>query len=117
MKIARHVRKLEAYTPGEQPKSLKVVKLNTNENPYPPSPECAKVLARFPLDRLRRYPDPVFAELRGELAKLAGATPERIFVGNGSDEVLSDYLRLDALSRELEESKDELSNIYQKWLQ
>ena len=89
MKIARHVRKLEAYTPGEQPKSLKVVKLNTNENPYPPSPECAKVLARFPLDRLRRYPDPVFAELRGELAKLAGATPERVFVGNGSDEVLS----------------------------
>jgi len=89
MRIAKHVRRLEAYTPGEQPKARNVVKLNTNENPYPPSPECAKVLAKFPLDRLRRYPDPVFEELRGELAKLAGTTPERIFVGNGSDEVLS----------------------------
>ena len=89
MRIARHVRRLEAYTPGEQPKARNVVKLNTNENPYPPSPECAKVLAQFQLDRLRRYPDPVFEELRGELAKLAGTTPERIFVGNGSDEVLS----------------------------
>jgi histidinol-phosphate aminotransferase len=89
MKIAKHVRRLEAYTPGEQPKARNVVKLNTNENPYPPSPECAKVLARFSLDRLRRYPDPVFEELRGELAKLAGTTPARVFVGNGSDEVLS----------------------------
>ena len=89
MRIARHVRRLEAYTPGEQPKARNVVKLNTNENPYPPSPECAKVLAQFQLDRLRRYPDPVFEELRGELAKLAGTTPERVFVGNGSDEVLS----------------------------
>ena len=89
MKIAKHVRKLEAYTPGEQPKSLKVIKLNTNENPYPPSPECAKVLAKFPLGHLRRYPDPVVAELRCELARLARTTPERVFVGNGSDEVLS----------------------------
>lgn len=89
MKIARHVKRLEAYTPGEQPKSRKVVKLNTNENPYPPSPDCAKVLAGFSLDRLRRYPDPVFEELRKELAALAGTTPARVFVGNGSDEVLS----------------------------
>ena len=89
MKIARHVKRLEAYTPGEQPKSREVVKLNTNENPYPPSPDCARVLAGFSPDRLRRYPDPVFEELRQELAKLAGTTPERVFVGNGSDEVLS----------------------------
>ena len=89
MRIARHVKRLEAYTPGEQPKSRRVVKLNTNENPYPPSPNCAKVLAGFSPDRLRRYPDPVFEELRRELAALAGTTPERVFVGNGSDEVLS----------------------------
>ena len=89
MLIAKSVRKLEAYTPGEQPKAKNVVKLNTNENPYPPSPKCAAVLKNFDLDRLRRYPDPVFTELRAELAKLNGAKPENIFVGNGSDEVLS----------------------------
>ena len=89
MRIARSVRRLEAYTPGEQPKSRSVVKLNTNENPYPPSPACAKVLRDFDLDRLRRYPDPVFADLRAELAKLTGADSDCIFIGNGSDEVLA----------------------------
>ena len=89
MPIAKSVRRLEAYTPGEQPKSRGVVKLNTNENPYPPSPECAKVLASFALDRLRRYPDPVFTELREAIAKDIGAGSDRIFIGNGSDEVLA----------------------------
>ena len=89
MLITKSVRKLEAYTPGEQPKAKNVVKLNTNENPYPPSPKCAAVLKNFDLDRLRRYPDPVFTELRAELAKLNGCKPENIFIGNGSDEVLS----------------------------
>ena len=89
MMIAQHVRKLEAYVPGEQPKAKNVVKLNTNENPYPPSPACAKVLKGFDLDRLRRYPDPVFAALRDALAKLNKTTSDRVFVGNGSDEVLS----------------------------
>ena len=87
--VAAHVRRLEAYTPGEQPKAKNVVKLNTNENPYPPSPACAKVLAGFDLDHLRRYPDPVFAALRDALAKLNKTTSDHIFVGNGSDEVLS----------------------------
>jgi len=89
MRITRSVRKLEAYTPGEQPKAKNVLKLNTNENPYPPSPRCAATLRRFDLDRLRRYPDPAFSELRAALAKLSGARPENVFVGNGSDEVLS----------------------------
>lgn len=89
MRIARHVRKLEAYTPGEQPKARGVIKLNTNENPYPPSPDCAKALKSLDLDSLRRYPDPVFAELRATLAELNGAAPECVFVGNGSDEILS----------------------------
>ncbi len=87
--VAAHVRKLEAYMPGEQPKARNVVKLNTNENPYPPSPACAKVLKNFDLDHLRRYPDPVFAALRDALAKLNKTTSDHIFVGNGSDEVLS----------------------------
>ena len=89
MRITKSVRRLEAYVPGEQPKAKNVVKLNTNENPYPPSPKCAAVLKSFDLDRLRRYPDPMFSELRAELAKLNRTTPERIFVGNGSDEVLA----------------------------
>ena len=89
MRITRSVRKLEAYVPGEQPKAKSVVKLNTNENPYPPSPACAKVLMSFDLDRLRRYPDPEFSALRAALAKLNGARPENVFVGNGSDEVLA----------------------------
>ena len=64
MRIAESVRALTPYTPGEQPKDRSVIKLNTNENPYLPSPLVEKVLASFDLDRLRRYPDPVFTELR-----------------------------------------------------
>lgn len=89
MPIAKSVRKLVAYVPGEQPKSKNVVKLNTNENPYPPSPKCAEVLSGFDLDRLRRYPDPNFMALREAIAKLNGTTPDKVFVGNGSDEILS----------------------------
>ena len=89
MRITKCVRRLEAYTPGEQPKAKNVVKLNTNENPYPPSPKCAAVLKSFDLDRLRRYPDPEFGELRKSLAKLNRTRPENVFVGNGSDEVLA----------------------------
>ena len=89
MRIAKHVRALEPYTPGEQPKAKDVVKLNTNENPYPPSPRCREVLAKFDLDRLRRYPDPEFAALRAALAELNGTKPENIFIGNGSDEILA----------------------------
>lgn len=89
MRITESAKRLEAYTPGEQPKSKNVIKLNTNENPYPPSPKCAKVLASFDLDKLRRYPDPVFIALRKEIAKATGSKVENVFVGNGSDEVLS----------------------------
>ena len=89
MLITESVRKLDPYTPGEQPKAKQVVKLNTNENPYPPSPRCADVLKGFDLDRLRRYPDPVFTALRARLAKIWKTVPERIFIGNGSDEILT----------------------------
>lgn len=89
MRITRCVRKLVGYTPGEQPKSKNVIKLNTNENPYPPSPKCREVLSRFDLDWLRRYPDPECSDLRNAIAKLNRTTPERVFVGNGSDEILA----------------------------
>ena len=89
MMIAKHVRKLTGYVPGEQPKSKSVVKLNTNENAYPPSPKCAEVLKDFDLDRLRRYCDPDCTALREALAKLNHTTPDRVFIGNGSDEILA----------------------------
>lgn len=89
MRIARHVRKLEEYVPGEQPRAKSVVKLNTNENPYPPSPKCRAAIRAFDCARLRRYPDPNCSELCAEIAQLNGTTPERVFVGNGSDEILA----------------------------
>lgn len=89
MRITKLVKNLTAYTPGEQPKAMDVIKLNTNENAYPPSPRCAEVLKNFDLEKLRRYPDSVFTELRVALAKLHHTTIDRIFVGNGSDEILS----------------------------
>ena len=89
MRIAKSVRALTPYTPGEQPKDRSVIKLNTNENPYLPSPLVEKTLASFDLDRLRRYPDPVFTELREKIAARDGTVPARVFVGNGSDEVLT----------------------------
>ncbi len=89
MLITSSVHKLEAYTPGEQPKSKHVIKLNTNENPYPPSPKCRTVLKNFDIDQLRRYPDPVFMALREEIAKLNSTSTDNVFVGNGSDEILT----------------------------
>lgn len=89
MLITSSVHKLKAYTPGEQPKSKHVIKLNTNENPYPPSPKCRTVLKDFDIDQLRRYPDPVFMALREEIAKLNSTSTDNVFVGNGSDEILT----------------------------
>ena len=87
------VQELEAYAPGEQPQVAGLIKLNTNENPYPPSPAVARALREFATDSLRLYPDPAFAALRERLAALAGVGPENVFVGNGSDEVLRLVMR------------------------
>lgn len=89
MMVTKSVERLEAYVPGEQPKSRRVVKLNTNENPYPPSPACAEALKSFDAASLRKYPDPEFSLLRKEIAKRFGTSPSRVFVGNGSDEILA----------------------------
>lgn len=89
MKIASSVRGLTPYTPGEQPHDSDIIKLNTNENPYPPSPKIAEVLANFDIAALRRYPDPVFTALRKRIAEIHGCGIDNIFIGNGSDEVLS----------------------------
>lgn len=82
------VRELKAYTPGEQPRDRTIIKLNTNENAYPPSPKVADALRRS-ADRLRLYPDPVCLELRQAIAELQKCRVEQVFVGNGSDEVLA----------------------------
>ena len=86
--IRKSVQELEAYTPGEQPQVAGLIKLNTNENPYPPSPAVVRLLREYPAEALRLYPDPLCVELRRRLAAQAGVELENVFVGNGSDEVL-----------------------------
>jgi histidinol-phosphate aminotransferase len=88
-RIRDAVRRLAAYTPGEQPTDRSVIKLNTNENPYPPSPRVREVLAGFDLDLLRRYPDPLSRRLRARVAEMHGCASDRVFAGNGSDEILA----------------------------
>jgi histidinol-phosphate aminotransferase len=83
------VRDLHAYVPGEQPKIKGLIKLNTNENPYPPSPKVLAAVKQATDARLRLYPNPMAQALREKLAKLHGCTPENILVGNGSDELLA----------------------------
>ena len=81
---------LVPYVPGEQPKSAeRLIKLNTNENPYPPSPRVARALRELDASRLRLYPDPTAEALRAAIAEREGVATENVFVGNGSDEVLS----------------------------
>ncbi len=84
----KSVRELTPYVPGEQPKIANLVKLNTNENPYPPSPRVAEALRTLDAGLLNRYPDPDCAALRDALARRHGCGPENVFVANGSDEAL-----------------------------
>ncbi len=83
------VHQLQAYVPGEQPKIRGLIKLNTNENPYPPSPKVLAAVKAAVDGRLRLYPNPAAEKLRAKLARLHGCQPENILVGNGSDEVLA----------------------------
>jgi histidinol-phosphate aminotransferase len=83
------VHKLHAYVPGEQPKIPGLIKLNTNENPYPPAPQVLQMVRAAVDERLRLYPNPSAEKLRAKLAKLHRCKSENIIVGNGSDEVLA----------------------------
>jgi len=87
--ISKHVELLEAYTPGEQTRDTEVIKLNTNENPYPPSPKVKECLASFDSALLRLYPDPAFMKVRERIAQINGCSVKQVFVGNGSDEILA----------------------------
>ena len=86
---SRRIADIEPYVPGEQPKDKKYVKLNTNENPYPPSPRVAEAAERVASADLRLYPDPDCTALKKSLASFYGLSPEQVFVGNGSDELLA----------------------------
>ncbi|MCC7374126.1 MAG: histidinol-phosphate transaminase [Verrucomicrobiales bacterium] len=87
------VRQLHAYTPGEQPKIQGLIKLNTNENPYPPSPKVLRAVRNATDGRLRLYPSPTADGLRQKLADFHGCRVENIIVGNGSDELLAMAVR------------------------
>ena len=86
--ILDKIRIVEPYVPGEQPQN-KVIKLNTNENPYPPAPGVENVLRELDTDRFRLYPDPAAEILTKELASYYGVGQDQVFVGVGSDDVLS----------------------------
>lgn len=79
---------MSGYQPGEQPPpDVKVIKLNTNENPYPPSPRVLKVLRELDVELLRRYPDPMAQDFRQAASAVLGVPPDWILVGNGNEAV------------------------------
>ena len=79
---------LEAYIPGEQPQNMQYIKLNTNESPFPPSPQVLAAVSAEEVKRLNLYPDPEGKTLRKRLAETCGVEPDNIFLANGSDELL-----------------------------
>lgn len=87
-KFEENIRKVEPYVPGEQP-GRKVIKLNTNENPYPPAPGVQKVMKDMDIDKLRLYPDPTASVLVDALAEFYQVSADQVFVGVGSDDVLA----------------------------
>jgi histidinol-phosphate aminotransferase len=87
--LSERMKKLKPYVPGEQPQDRKYLKLNTNENPYPPSPQVKGFLESLDADRLRLYPDPAAIKLREKIGERYGLNKDQVFVSNGSDEALS----------------------------
>jgi len=85
----KNVRTVIPYTPGEQPKFQDMIKLNTNENPYPPSPKVEERLRELKFDKLRLYPDPACEKMTQALADYYGVSKDEVFVGVGSDDVLA----------------------------
>src|SRR3954470_9693616 len=84
------IRALAGYVPGEQPRDGEYIKLNTNENPYPPSPRVFEALrAALTGDRLRKYPDPAGTNSRQVAGRVLGVDPDGVLIGNGSDDVLT----------------------------
>jgi histidinol-phosphate aminotransferase len=89
-RVRPNIRAMAGYTPGEQPRDGAFIKLNTNENPYPPSPRVLEAIrAALTGDRLRKYPDPVGTGFRQTASRVLGVDPDSILIGNGSDDLLT----------------------------
>jgi histidinol-phosphate aminotransferase len=89
-RLRPNVRAMPGYTPGEQPQDGAFVKLNTNENPYPPSPRVLEAIREAATgDRLRKYPDPVGTAFRRTAGRVLGVDPDAVLIGNGSDDILT----------------------------
>jgi len=84
-----NIEKIKGYEPGFQPKSVDIIKLNTNENPYLPSPQAVEALSRINVEQLRRYPDPVGTAFREAAAEIHGVSLENIMCCNGGDDLLT----------------------------
>jgi len=92
--VRPNIRAMEGYVPGEQPRHGAFIKLNTNENPYPPSPRVFEAVRRaLTGDQLRKYPDPLGTSFREAAGRLLGVDPHCILIGNGSDEILTMLVR------------------------
>src|SRR5262245_10718228 len=88
--VRPHIRQMDGYTPGEQPRDGVYLKLNTNENPYPPSPRVFEAIRdALTSERLRKYPDPLGTHFRQTAGRVLGVDPDAILIGNGSDDVLT----------------------------
>src|SRR5438045_1589454 len=88
--IRPNIRAIDGYIPGEQPRGGEFIKLNTNENPYPPSPRVFEaVRSALTGDHLRKYPDPVGTDFRRTAGRVLGVDPDAILIGNGSDDILT----------------------------
>ena len=86
---SERLNKIEAYTPGEQPRDKRYIKLNTNESPYPPSEGVIRAINQKAVEDLRLYSDPTAKELRTALAELYGVGEKNVFLSNGSDDILN----------------------------
>ncbi len=89
----QHIEALDGYVPGEQPEDPSVIKLNTNENPYPPSPHVMESIAAVTPEQLRRYPDPRGNRFRDAAARIFGVTRDHVICGNGMDDLLNMTVR------------------------
>jgi histidinol-phosphate aminotransferase len=89
MSWEENLRKVVPYTPGEQPKIKNIIKLNTNENPYPPAPKVEEMIRKYDVSDFRKYPDPTCSRLVGAIADFYKVDKENVFVGVGSDDVLA----------------------------
>src|SRR5690349_1536777 len=88
--IRPNIRAMDGYVPGEQPRDGAFIKLNTNENPYPPSPRVFEAIREaLTGDRLRKYPDPMGTAFRQAAGRVLGVDPDAILIGNGSDDILT----------------------------